>query len=141
VRRILAILLIALALPAVTGATVDAGKVRVVAWAATKAKGGVPPKDAVAGGIYCTQRPIRTLYAFVRFSGMRDKVASSAIWFFNGKKVFTFPFRWEDGDAGRTAFNLFRTKGALEEGRYRIEIRSGGRLVGSGSVRLKFGGC
>jgi hypothetical protein len=141
VRRLLVLCLLALAVPAVTAASTTAARVRVVAWAATTTKAGLPPAGAVAGGTYCTARPIKRLYAFIRFSGMRDKVPSSATWTFNKKKVFTFPFKWEDGDAGRTAFNLFRTKGTLEEGLYGVQVRTGGRLVGSGSVRLKFGDC
>jgi hypothetical protein len=141
VRRLLATVFLALALPAVTGATVHARSLRVVAWAATTTKAGLPPADAVAGGTYCKPRAIPRLYAFVRFTGMRDKVPSSATWLFNGKKVFVFTFRWEDGDVGRTAFNLYRTKGGLAEGVYTIQVRTGGVLVGSGAVRLKFGSC
>jgi hypothetical protein len=72
---------------------------------------------------------------------MRDGVRSSVTWFFNGKKVYFFPFKWEDGDAGRTAFSLFRTKGRLEEGKYGVEVRSAGTLLDSGSVKLQFGSC
>ena len=141
VRRIIATSLLALALPAITGAATDAGRVRVVAWAATTTKGGLPPGNAVAGGTYCTPLAIKRLYAFVRFTGMRDKVRSSATWTFNKKKVFALNFRWEDGDAGRTAFSLYRNKGTLEEGLYGIQIRSATRLAGAGSVRLQFGDC
>ena len=140
-RRLLAVLLVALAVHGVALAETAAGRVRVVAWASTSGKTGIPPADAVSGGVFCTPRPVQKLYAFVRFSGMRDKVPSSATWFFNKKKAFVFSFKWEDGDAGRTAFDLYRTKGALAEGMYSLEIRTGGRLVGRGSVRLQFGNC
>jgi hypothetical protein len=141
VRRLLAAFVLMLAFPAVTAATTTAGKLHVVAWSATTTKAGLPPADAVAGGLYCTKKPISKVYAFVRFTGMRDKVPSTATWLFNKKKVFVFKFRWEDGDIGRTAFDLFRSKGALAEGVYGIKISSGGVLVGAGAVRLKFGGC
>jgi hypothetical protein len=114
---------------------------RVVAWASSTAKGGVPPRDAVSGGTYCPKRAIRRLYAFIRFSGMRDRVPSTASWYFNRKRVYVYRFRWEDGETGRTAFNLYRTKGLLLAGRYTIEVRTAGRLVAAGSVRLKFGSC
>jgi hypothetical protein len=113
----------------------------VVAWASTATKTAIPPKDAVSGGTYCRERPIRRLYAFVRFSGMRDGTLSSATWYFNGKRAYRYTFKWEDGDAGRTAFSLFRTKGALVTGTYKIEIRSGGRVLDSGSLKLRFGSC
>jgi hypothetical protein len=141
VRRLLAIVSLALALPAVTGAGVQARGLRVVAWAATTTKAGLPPADAVAGGTYCKPSAIPKLYAFVHFTGMRDKVPSSATWLFNNKKVFVFNFKWEDGDVGRTAFNIYRTKGGLAEGVYTIQVRTGSVLVGAGSVRLKFGSC
>ena len=137
----LAASLLVLAFPALTAAATQAGKVRVVAWASTTTKAGLPPGDAVSGGIYCTAQPIPKLFAFVRFTGMRDKVPSTATWLFEKKKVFVFKFRWEDGDIGRTAFKLFRTKGTLAEGDYVIQARSGGVLVGTGAVRLKFGRC
>jgi hypothetical protein len=72
---------------------------------------------------------------------MRDKVPSTVTWYFNDKKVFVFKFKWEDGPTGRTAFNLYPVKGSLEPGRYRIEVRWGGTLVGEGSVQVKFGSC
>ena len=133
--------LLVLAFPAASGAAGEAGRVRVVAWASAPTKAGLPPADAVSGGTYCKARAIAKLYAFVRFRGMRDKVSSSATWRFNKKKVLVFNFRWEDGDSGRTAFNLHRTKGALAEGVYSIQIRTGGTLVGKGTVRLEFGAC
>jgi hypothetical protein len=141
VRRFLATLLVAAALPAATDASVQAGRVQVVAWSTAATKDGLPPADAVSGGIYCKPRAIHKLYAFVRFSGMRDGVPSSATWYFNRKKVFVFKFRWEDGETGRTAFDIYRTKGALAEGVYGIEVRSGGRVAGSGTVRVRFGSC
>jgi hypothetical protein len=141
VRRVVAVLLVALVAPALAAAATTAPRLRVVAWASTSGKTGIPPADAVSGGVYCTARPVRKLYAFVRFSGMRDKVASTATWYFNKKRAFVFSFKWEDGDQGRTAFDLYRTKGTLVEGTYTVEIRTGGRLVGSGSVRLRFGNC
>jgi hypothetical protein len=140
-RRSFASLLVVLALPTTAAASVGVERLRVVAWASSASKSGIPPAKAVSGGTYCTTRPIRRLYAFVRFSGMRDAKKSSVTWFFNRKRVFVFAFKWEDGDAGRTAFNLYRTKGNLEEGTYAIEVRSAGRLLGKGSVKLRFGGC
>jgi hypothetical protein len=141
VRRLLAALFLVLAFPAIAAPAENAGRLRVVAWASKTAKAGLPPGDAVSGGTYCIPAAPRRLYAFVRFTGMRDKVPSSATWLFNKRKVFVFKFRWEDGDIGRTAFNLYRTKGGLAEGAYGIEIRSGGQLLGTGSVQLKFGAC
>jgi hypothetical protein len=141
VRSLLAAAVIALALPALTAAGTQAGKVRVVAWASGTTSTGLPPRDAVSGGVYCTAKPILKLFAFVRFTGMRDKVPSSATWLYENKKVFLFKFKWEDGDIGRTAFKLFRTKGTLLEGDYAIQVRSGGALVGTGQVKLKFGKC
>jgi hypothetical protein len=141
VRRLLASLVVTLALPTAAAASIDAARLRVVAWANSAPKTGIPPANAVSGGTYCTSRAIRRLYAFVRFTGMRDGTRSSVTWYFNRKKVFLFPFKWEDGDAGRTAFSLYRTKGALEKGTYGIEVRSGGRLLGKGSVKLRFGSC
>ena len=141
VRGFLAIVLVASVVPAATAAGGVAGRVRIVAWAGSATKAGLPPRDAVSGGTYCTSRAIRRLYAFVRFSGMRDRVRSSASWYFNGKRVYVYRFRWEDGQSGRTAFNLYRTKGVLLAGRYTIEVRAGSRLVGRDSVRLKFGSC
>ena len=140
-RRLLACVLLILVFPAVAAPAENAGRVRVVAWSNKTARGGLPPADAVSGGTYCLSAAPKRLYAFVRFTGMRDKVSSSATWLFNKRKVFVFKFRWEDGDIGRTAFNLYRTKGGLAEGAYGIEIRSGGRLLGTGSVQLKFGAC
>ena len=140
-RRLLAASLLVLAFPALTAAATQAGKVRVVAWASTTTKAGLPTADAVSGGVYCKAKPIAKLFAFVRFAGMRDKVPSTATWLFENKKVFVFKFRWEDGDIGRTAFKLFRTKGTLAAGDYVIQVRSGGVVVGNGAVRLKFGGC
>ena len=140
-RRSFAFLLIVLAFPTAALAAADVERLRVVAWASSASKSGIPPKKAVSGGTYCTSRAIRRLYAFVRFTGMRDGKKSSVTWFFNRKKVYLFAFTWEDGDVGRTAFNLFRTKGTLEEGTYAIEVRSAGRLLGKGSVKLRFGSC
>jgi hypothetical protein len=141
VVRLLVVLVVAVAVPAAALAATAAGRVRVVAWASKSTKTGIPPPEAVRRGTFCTRRPVKKLYAFVRFTGMRDKVPSSATWYFNKKRVFVFKFKWEDGDEGRTAFDIFRTKGTLEEGAYAIEIRTARRLVGRGSVRLKFGHC
>jgi hypothetical protein len=141
VRRSFASLLVLLALPTTAAASADVERLRVIAWANTASKSGIPPAKAVSGGTYCTTRPIRRLYAFIRFTGMRDGKKSSVTWFFNRKKVYIFAFKWEDGDAGRTAFNLYRTKGTLEEGTYAVQVRSAGRLLGKGSVKLRFGGC
>ena len=140
-RTFLAIALLA-AVPTAALASSNAPRLRVVAWASTSGKLAVPPKDAVAsGGIYCRTRPIKRMYAFVRFSGMRNRVPSSATWFYEGDQVFVYRWRWNDGPVGRTAFDLHRTKGTLEEGTYRIEVRFGARLVGRGSVDLRFGDC
>jgi hypothetical protein len=141
VRPILATLITAVVTTAAATAAVEARRVRVVAWASSATKSAVPPGDAVSGGTYCTDRAVRRLYAFIRFSGMRDKVPSAVTWYFNGDRVFVFRFKWEDGDAGRTAFSLYRTKGALVEGTYRIEVRSAGQLLANGSVKLKVGSC
>lgn len=138
---LIAVLGLALALPAISIGSGTAGRLQVIAWANRATKTAVPPADAVKRGIYCKARPIVKLYAYVRFQGMKDKVASTATWYFNDKRVFVFPFRWEDGVAGRTAFELHRQKGALEKGRYAIEIRTGRRLVGKGAIALKFGAC
>jgi hypothetical protein len=140
-RPVLAILLAALVAAAAATAALDARRVRVVAWARSATKSAVAPPDAVSSGVYCTDRAIRRLYAFIRFSGMRDKLPSTATWYFNGDRVFVFRFKWEDGDAGRTAFSLHRTKGALVEGAYKIEVRSAGQLLARASVKLEFGSC
>ena len=131
----------ALLVPALAAGSASVGRAQVFAWASATKKGAVPPADAAKGAVYCKAAPIKRLYAFIRFQGMRDKVASSATWYFDDKRVYVFPFKWEDGPSGRTAFDIFRQKGTLEEGRYRIEVRSGGRLAGSGAVRLRFGAC
>ena len=140
-RRLFVTLLSVLVFAPAAAASADVERLRVVAWASTASKAGIPPAKAVSGGTYCTARAIRRLYAFVRFTGMRDGKKSSVTWYFNRKKVYLFAFKWEDGDAGRTAFNLYRTKGALEEGTYGVEVRSAGRLLGKGSVKLRFGSC
>lgn len=131
----------ALAVPVSATPSAGAARLSVVAWASKVGEEGLPPANAVRRGVLCSPRPFQRLYAFVRFSGMRDKVPSSAKWFYEGEAVYTFPFRWEDGPVGRTAFHLFRTKGALLEGVYRVEIRVGGRLLARAAVRLKFGAC
>ncbi len=141
VRRLLALSAIGLVVPVAATAATAAPSVRIVAWASTTSKTAIPPKNAVATGTYCTARPIKRLYAFIRFKGMKNKTPSSATWYYEGDKAFVFNFAWNDGPFGRTAFDLFRTKGALEEGTYRIEIRNRGRLVGSSSVELKFAPC
>ena len=130
----------AVLVPAALAAS-SAPTLTVVGWASTVSKGGLPPRDAVSGGVYCKRTPFRRLYAFVRFRGMRDKVPSTTTWYFNDKRVFVFKFKWEDGPVGRTAFNLYPVKGNLEAGRYRVDVRWAGRLVGSGRVQVKFGNC
>ena len=132
---------LALALPSLSSGVSAAGTVQVVAWASKTTKNAIPPRDAVKRGVYCKPVAFRRLYAFITFRGMRDTVASSATWYYNDKRVFVFPFKWEDGASGRTAFEIHRQKGLLEQGRYKIEVRSGGRLAGSGAIRLKFGSC
>ncbi len=140
-RRTLALFAIGLVVPLAATAAATAPDVRVVAWASTTSKTAIPPTDAVGSGVYCAPRPIKRLYAFVRFKGMKNKTPSSATWYYQRDKAFVFNFAWNDGPFGRTAFNLFRTKGTLEEGTYRVEIRSGGRLLASGSVDLEFAPC
>jgi hypothetical protein len=140
-RLSLTVLACALALVPAGLAASTAPSVTVIAWSSKVAKGGLPPADAVNGGVYCKAVPFKRLYAFVRFRGMRDKVPSTTTWYFNDKRVFVFNFKWEDGPTGRTAFNLYPVKGNLRAGRYRVEVRSGGRLVGQGGVQVKLGDC
>src|SRR3954470_20716573 len=99
-----------------------APKLAVTAWADSAQRNAMPPADAVRGGTLCKPRAFRKLYAFVTFRGLKNKVPSTATWYFGDKKVFTFKFAWEDGTSGRTAFSLFPVKGTLEPGRYTIEV-------------------
>jgi hypothetical protein len=136
----------ATALIAVTAALaapqrVAAPKLTVVAWADSAGKKAVPPQDAVRGGTLCKPVAFRELFSFVTFRGLKDKVPSTATWYFGDKKVYTFKFAWEDGPGGRTAFSLHPVKGTLEAGRYMIEVRFGGKLLDSGKVTLEFGNC
>ncbi len=142
-KTFLAAVIAALALPVLAVAATVGGHVRIVAWASVS--GSVeskdPPKDAVAGGVLCKPAKIKKLVAYARFDGMHDGTASSATWFYNGKKVYVFPFKWDDGSSGKTAFELHKASSSLDAGRYAIQVRTDGRQVGTGAVALKYGGC
>ena len=118
-----------------------AATARVTGWADRVLKNGVPPKDAVRAGTLCKPVAFKRLYAFITFRGMKNKIPSSATWFYGDEKVYTFKFPWEDGARGRTAFSIYPVRGTLEAGRYTIEIRWSAKLVARGSVTLKFGDC
>ena len=139
----LAATIAALALPALTAASLSSGHVRIVAWASagTAKESKDPPKDAVAGGTLCKPGKITKLVAYVRFDGMHNGDPSSADWFYNGKKVYSFPFKWEDGSAGKTAFDLHKASATLDAGRYGIQVRTNARQVGAAAIALKYGSC
>ena len=142
-KTLLAAMLVALALPVLAVAAVAGGHVRIVAWASAGSgkESKDPPKNAVAGGTLCTPAKITKLVAYVRFDGMHNGDPSSADWFYNGKKVYSFPFKWEDGSSGKTAFDLHKASATLDAGRYGIQVRTNGRQVGAAAIALKYGGC
>jgi len=95
----------------------------------------------VAGGTLCKPGKITKLVAYVRFDGMHNGDPSSADWFYNGKKVYSFPFKWGDGSSRKTAFDLHKASATLDAGRYGIQVRTNARQVGAAAITLKYGSC
>ncbi len=149
-RRVLAPLFLAallaafgLAAGAAMGTTAASPRVAVVAFAG-HAKGSQPPSDAVQPGdtyTSCRVAYLKRLYAFVRFSGMRNGAPTSVAWSFNGSQVYVDRFKWDLGASGRAWFYLIRHDGLLDNGVYGVEIRVGGKLVARSSAGLAAAYC
>jgi hypothetical protein len=126
-----------------TGAAATAPQVDIVAFAG-HAKGLQPPSDAVQpGDTYtpCRVDYLKRLYAFVRFSGLRNGAPTSVAWFVNGSPAYVDRFAWSYGTSGSAWFYLFRQKGLLKDGAYRVEIRVDSKLIARASVGLAAAYC
>lgn len=123
---------------ATTAARAPAAKVTVVGFSGQETDPRTPPGDLVrSGGTYgsCEVAKLAQLYVYVRFRGMTPARSSVVTWWLDGQQVFTDRFPWDLGKRGPAYFYVnARPGGTLPDGRYTVEVRSGGKLLARGSV-------
>ncbi len=130
---------VVLAAPAATAAApAPVAKLVVIGFSGQKVDPRTPPDDLVrSGGTYesCEMARLAELYVYVRFSGMTPGRLSSVSWWLNGQRVFVDRFPWDLGRRGAAYFYVnARSGGTLPDGRYTVEVRSGGKLLARGTV-------
>lgn len=122
-------------------ALADGPSVKVLGFSNKSPAGGkVPDSLAQPGKKLRVCKRVTRLNAYISFKNFANGASIKAVWFYNGEKALTYPFKWLLGADGISSLYLSREEG-LEPGKYKLKVLYNKKVLAKALVKFVRSGC